>query len=285
MSSVHCTEKRSRAGLIPSDAAAGRVTSSPVNTEWVAAIGGIGATLAGVIVALRQTGEARRLSKLNSSLEADMARLHSDLQTERDERKAQMDRKLNAEDVLTRYREPLAAAAMDLQSRCYNIVHLDFFGKFGSGQERHDDALVTTLFRLAQYLGWTEILRREVQYLSFPEEDDTRRVAQLQSDITRRLASSDADEPLMIWADEQRAIGERMIVRDDGKTYCMGYARFRDDYDACFAALFRRTRPDLTDAAAQQRLRDVQRLLCQLVATLDPKHLRYSKEQLGLSDG
>lgn len=256
-----------------------------MDTALISVIGGIAATVASVGVALRENREAKRLAVLNGSLADESARLSSALETERDERKALLDRKLSAEDVLTRYREPLAAAAMDLQSRCYNIVHLDFFGKFGSGHERHDDALVTTLFRLAQYLGWTEILRREVQYLSFPEEDDTRRVAQLQSDITRRLASSDADEPLMIWADEQRAIGERMIVRDDGKTYCMGYAHFRDDYDACFAALFRRTRPDLTDTAAQQRLRDVQHLLCQLVATLDPKHLRYSKEQLGLSDG
>ena len=254
-----------------------------MDVAWVSAIGGIGATLASVGVALRQTREAKRLAVLNSSLAAEAARLNSALESERDERKALMDRKLNAEDVLTRYREPLAAAAMDLQSRCYNVVNLDFFGRFGSGHERHDDALVTTLFRLAQYFGWTEILRREIQYLSFPEEQDTRRVTQLQGEISRRLASSDADEPLMIWADEQRAIGERMIVREDGKAYCMGYARFRDDYDACFAALFKRTRPDLTDADAQPRLRDVQRLLCELVATLDPRHLRYSKELLGLT--
>ena len=29
----------------------------------------------------------------------------------------------------------------------------------------------TTLFRLAQYFGWTEILRRDIQFLSFPEDD------------------------------------------------------------------------------------------------------------------
>jgi len=256
-----------------------------VDTALISVIGGIGATVASVGVALRENREAKRLAVLNGSLADESARLSSALETERDERKALLDRKLSAEDILTRYREPLAAAAMDLQSRCYNIVHLDFFDKFGSGHERHEDALVTTLFRFAQYFGWTEILRREIQYLSFPEEEDTRRVTQLQGAITRRLASSDVDEPLMIWADEQRAIGERMIVRDDGKAYCMGYARFCDDYEACFAALFKRTRPDLNNADAQARLRDVQGLLCELVATLDPKHLRYSKEMLGLSDG
>lgn len=254
-----------------------------MDTAWVSAIGGIGATLASAAIAVRQTREARRLAVLNGSLAAATERLKSDLTSERDERKAMMDRKLNAEDVLARYCEPLAAAAMDLQSRCYNIVNKDFFGKFGSGHDRHEDALVTTLFRFAQYFGWTEILRREIQYLSFPENKDTRRVARLQGEISRRIASSDADEPLMIWADEQRAIGERMITREDGKAFCMGYARFRDDYDACFAALFERTLPDLADRDAHERLRAIQRLLCQLVATLDPQHLRYSEELLGLT--
>ena len=89
------------------------------------------------------------------------------------------DRELNAEDVLAKYREPLAAAAMDLQSRCYNIVRLGFFQS--STQARALSAAATTLFRFAQYFGWTEILRRDIQYLSFPETVDTKCVAQLQA--------------------------------------------------------------------------------------------------------
>jgi hypothetical protein len=38
---------------------------------------------------------------------------------------------------------------------------------------------MTTLSRFAQYFGWAEILRREIQFLSFPEEQDTRCVAEL----------------------------------------------------------------------------------------------------------
>jgi hypothetical protein len=252
-------------------------------SAWIGAIGGVCATLASVGVALRQTREARRLAILNSGLEADMARLNSDLEAERHERIALKDRELNAEDVLTRYREPLAAAAMDLQSRCYNIVSLRFFERFGGEHERSAEALTTTMFRFAQYFGWTEILRRDVQFLSFPEDEDTRKVARLQSAVARRLALSDADEPLMLWTDEQRAIGERMIVQEGDRSYCMGYARFCDEYDDRFASLCARLRTDLTDPAAAPRLRDAQRLLCELVSTLDKQHLRYSKEDLGLA--
>jgi hypothetical protein len=63
----------------------------------------------------------------------------------------------------------------------------------------------------------------------------------------------------------------------------MGYARFCDEYDGRFASLCARLRADLADPAAAPRLRDAQRLPCELVATLDKGHLRYSKEELGLA--
>ena len=90
--------------------------------ELIAAMGGILATLASLGVALRQTNEARRLATLNSELQQNLARLNSDLETERVVHEKQLERRLNAEDLLARYREPLAAAAFDLQSRCWNIV-------------------------------------------------------------------------------------------------------------------------------------------------------------------
>jgi hypothetical protein len=234
-----------------------------VDAMWTGVIVGLIPTLVAGAIAARQT---RRLARVNF-----------DLETER----RLKDREMNAEDVLTKYREPLAAAAYDLQSRCYNILELDFFGRFGPGHERFEEAQTTTLFRFAQYFGWTEILRRDIQFLSFPEAEETRRVARLQGDITRRLAESKWDEPLMIWADEQRAIGERMIVEEHGKLLCMGYARFCDDYAASFAMLFDRVREDLHHPRAVHRLQGTQQSLCKLVRALDTDKLRYSDKEIG----
>jgi hypothetical protein len=252
-----------------------------VNATGIEFAGGVIATLVSAGVAVRQSLEARRLARLNGELQGNLARLNNDLEIERGERAALLARQLNAEDVLTRYREPLAAAAYDLQSRCYNIVKLNFFEKFDLDHERFGEAQTTTLFRFAQYFGWTEILRRDIQFLSFPEDEDTRCVAQLQSSITRRLASSDDDESLMVWADEQRAIGERMIVHEHDKVLCMGYARFCDEYDVRFAPLCRRLLDDLADPSSVARLRDVQHRLCDLVATLDKRQMRYTTGDLG----
>ena len=260
-----------------------------MDPAWIGFAGGVIGTLASAVIAVRQTRESERLAQLNrgfeeqmarleSKLQADLAVLNDELETERHRRIALLDRDLRAEDVLSKYREPLASAAFDLQSRCYNILALNFFDKFGPGHERFPEAQRTTLFRFAQYFGWTEILRRDIQFLSFPEAEDTRNVSQLQSRVSRRLASSDDDVALMIWADEQRAIGERMIIQEHDKVICMGYARFCDVYDECFEPLFRRILEDLFDPASVKRLRAVQHLLCELVETLDTHRMRYTED-------
>lgn len=198
-------------------------------------------------------------------------------QSKMDERLAELDRAEQAEAVLKRYREPLAAAAFDLQSRLYNILRMDFLEKF-SGEERGEEALTTTLFRLAQYFGWTEILRRDIQFLSFPEDEHTKRVASLQSQIARCFLTDEHGPELMIWNDEQRALGEVMIVEEHGKVLCMGYARFRSDHDGVFAPWRERLRTELSGTRVRDRLREVQHLLCQLVETLDSDRLRYTQD-------
>jgi hypothetical protein len=206
-----------------------------------------------------------------------ITRLSHDLDAEVNRQTALFDRDLRAEEVLTRYREPLAAAAFDLQSRLYNILRLDFLAKFG-GSERGEQALRTTLFRLAQYFGWTEILRRDIQFLSFPEDDDTRRIAHLQSEIARGFLRHHYGPALMIWSDEQRALGERMIVDEHGKVLCMGYATFSDRCDDTFAPWRERLSTELAEESARARLRDVQHLLCELVETLDTRRVRYTQD-------
>jgi hypothetical protein len=227
-----------------------------VAAAWIGFAGGVIAAVISAVVALRQSRLSERLTRLDHELEA---------QTQ-------------AEAVLKRYREPLAAAAFDLQSRLFNILRLNFFGLYGEGSERAEEAHRTTLFRLAQYFGWTEILRRDIQFLSFPEDDETRRVTHLQSEIAKRFLTDAYGPAMMIWGDEQRAIGELMIVEEYGKVLCMGYAKFQAHCHEEFATWHERLRTELRAEPAQERMRAVQHLLCELVETLDPRGLRYAKD-------
>ena len=220
----------------------------------------------GIIVGLMSAGVAMRATR-----EARHAKL--------------LDRQLNAEELLKKFSEPLATAAFDLQSRCYNIVSKGFFRRFGSHHERFPDAVMTTLFRFAQYFGWAEILRREIQYLSFPNKDDqTKVVSRTLGEIAGCLASSDDDERLMMWVDEQRAIGERMIDDEHASgPRCLGYAAFCDAYDERFAQLFERVVHDVAAPGSEARLAKAQHKLCHLVWVLDPAGRRYDKARMKLA--
>jgi plasmid maintenance system antidote protein VapI len=211
----------------------------------VAWIGFAGAVIAALIsgavawrqasLAQRQADMADRLARAQAETQQQLARLQSELQIEQHKREALFERDLRAEDVLATYREPLAAAAFDLQSRIYNILRMDFFDKWANGKARTDAAVDSTLFRLAQYFGWSEILRRKIQFLSFPEDEETRKVARLQADICRCFLTDSYGVNLMLWSDEQRALGEQMIVEENGDVLCMGYARFRTRCEDTFS--------------------------------------------------
>jgi hypothetical protein len=235
--------------------------------ESIGVATGILATIVSAVVALRQARMAKG-----------MAHLNADLQTEVQKRAALFERDLNAEAVMTQFREPLAAAAFDLQSRLYNILELSFFEKFGGDHARCELAEMTTLFRMAQFFGWTEILRREIQFLSFPDDAETTLVIELQGKIASAFLTSDLGHVLMVWGDEQRAIGERMIVEEHDKVLCMGFARFRDEYEARFSSTCDHLRGEFQDEAARPRMCQLQHLLCDLVEVLDTRRVRYTSD-------
>ena len=240
-----------------------RMWGGPMAAAWIGFAGGVLATVISAFVALRQSDMAQKLALLTRKLD--------------DEAKAK--------EILDRYREPLASAAFDLQSRLYNILRMEFLILYGEGKPRADEAIRTTVFRMAQYFGWTEILRRDIQYLSFQNDEVTIAVAKLQAKISyeflkHEVGAEKLAPELMIWTEEQRAIGERMIVEDNGKLRCMGYATFSDHCDDLFAPWCDRLRAELNSEAAQARMRAVQHKLCDLVRLLDEEHVRFSEEFL-----
>lgn len=238
------------------------------------------AATSGIVVALISGGVALRAGRVARTSAESLTLLKDNLDTERARHDKLFDRQLSADDLLKKYSEPLAGAAFDLQSRCYNIVCKGLFQRFGAHHQRFPDAVMTTLFRFAQYFGWSEILRREIQYLSFQKEGVTKSASELMGDIAAAVASSDHDESLMIWVDEQRAIGERMIVEHPNGPRCMGYAAFCDKYDECFAQLFERVALDVAAPASMHRLGKAQNKLCDLVVQLDGEGRRYNKDRM-----
>jgi len=107
--------------------------------------------------------------------------------------------------VLETYRKPLLVAAYELQSNLYNILHnqfLDIYLVWGkSGKEQA--ALRTTLY-VAQFFGWREIIRREIQFLRFQGDEETRKVSRLRREIEGAFSTDALGPQFMIWRIEQR---------------------------------------------------------------------------------
>ena len=186
--------------------------------------------------------------------------------------------------VLAKYREPLILAAYDLQSRLFNILRQDFLGKYYV-QDRQGSRQYTvdhTAYLVGQYFAWTEILRREVQFLQFEEEASTRRVSELLYEVRDAFASDRAElgAPFMIWRGVQNAIGERMVTVEDGQRLCIGYATFVErGADKQFSRWFEDLVRDIDVIAGEPnlRLRELQHRLVDLVTTLDEGGVRFQK--------
>ncbi|MFJ1911137.1 hypothetical protein ACIOGX_04265 [Streptomyces sp. NPDC088147] len=144
-------------------------------------------------------------------------------------------------DYMSRYRDALLWAAFDLQSRIFNILRgyqVDLRGRRGftsafllAGTE--EQALYvkrSTAFLFAEYLGWAEIFRRDLQFLDLGSNRANQRIMFTLNRVSRSLGdahTSDA-ECFRIFRTDQRAIGEIMIDPDSepGDRRCIGYATF-----------------------------------------------------------
>jgi hypothetical protein len=210
-----------------------------------------------------------KVTKLQTSTQLQVPELESKLRVE--ERQSQ-DRSA-AKVVLDRYRGPLLDAAWLLGDRVDNIRNREFFKYLAEGNDRKENAKLSTLFRLAYYPGWREFIRSEVQLLRFENEDDTRLTASFLNNITWVLASDKLDGTwAMLWGDEQRGIGELMIEKpSETSSIVRGHAAFHRDYDKVFALWMERLARDLISTAAvtRNRLQLLQWALYGLVRQLD----------------
>jgi hypothetical protein len=207
----------------------------------------------------------------------------------KDRRDRSRERLNRSELLLAQYSEPLARAAYDLQSRLYNTL-LQGYLKAYYGPDRI--AETSTIWLLAQYLGWVEILRREVQLLDFGDVARTQSFQKHVLSIGEIVAADNIpDGCFRLSRAEQRAIGELMVidrtVRGEVRSDCMGYAEFceRLSQDR-FAQWFRQLRADVTSVAQSDspvaghpRLVRLQNVLLDLIIFLDRDSIRFPENR------
>jgi hypothetical protein len=188
-------------------------------------------------------------------------------------------KKAAAEITVTRYREPLLGAAFEMQARIYNICRGRFFG-----EDRSSYHVDHTLHVFAQYFGWREIIRQEIQFIDLGDAPATKDLTGLLEGVTHAMSATRPSLPInfKLFRGEQRAIGEKMMVpmgtaaQGSINHRCLGYASFvealnRPDFDAWFTKL--RTSIKCLESSDKP---DLGRLsLLDLIDLLDPDCVRF----------
>jgi len=202
-------------------------------------------------------------------------------------RAARVERLSAADEIATRFREPLLQAAFNLETRIYNIVELGFFDRFlgaDSTDSEREYAVVNTMYVFAQYFCWVEIIRRESQFID-PRNDETNRASALGLEaVSHTFADSihTQERYFRLFRGEQRALGEVMLVpvevpRSGAPRWeCLGYASFVQSLEGeQMARWFRTLREDIGEVSRDvanhdRRLRLIQQRLMDIIDIVDP---------------
>lgn len=232
-----------------------------------AAVSVVGAVAAGLMT----TWSAQRTRRYEALIEA--------------QQKAQSKAE-QAEAVLSRYREPLLAAAQNLHSRLYTMVEHNVLAAHlhcGDPELEHY-ARDYTIYVLAEYLCWAEIVRRDMRFLDLGSDEGNREFVRLLEINQLALSNEEFPSSLRLFRGQQRAIGELVMIPTGNPVSAqyesMGYVQFcaRLEDDSAFAKWFARLRGGLDQVANTQaerfRIVSLQNGLVDLIEFLDPQQLR-----------
>jgi hypothetical protein len=187
---------------------------------------------------------------------------------------------------MSKYRDPLLRATIDLQSRLFNIHRNRFLIRAAGESEAYQAyAVQNTLFVIAEYFGWVEVMRREVQFLDLGDIEANRRLSELLLVISKAFGHMKMEPIFRLFHGEQRALGEIMLTTRPTETHtsyeCIGYARFIDKLDEpSFARWFTQLEADIKTLMQSpdlhcQRIVAVHSGLMDLIDFLDPNCVRF----------
>lgn len=207
-------------------------------------------------------------------------------------RAALHDRAAVADEVAVRYREPLLQAAFNLQTRLWYIARQSLWRDlFRAGSPSETEyAVVYTVYLVGQYLCWSEILRREAQFVHPSNRQRDRWVNNAMEEVRETFSTSPRiTEPVLrVFRGEQRAVGEVMMThaaaadRTGPRWDCMGYAAFVKALpEPDVARWFDKLQADVRLLATEpgkhmERLVALQNRLLDLIGLLDPRGDRVS---------
>lgn len=195
-------------------------------------------------------------------------------------------RKYEALRIISRFREPLAHSAFELQSRIFNILLQGLVvAHYTNGTEEEKKYVIrNTAYLIAQFFAWVEIIRRESLFYDLGDINETKNLGKIIDNITNIWLVGELGKSLKIFRGNQRAIGEQMIIETPRGQECIGYSEFyeliKNDSHYFLNKLHVEVKESLEDInPAQKRLILLQSELVKLLDFLDPNKDRFPEDK------
>jgi hypothetical protein len=239
--------------------------------NWIGAASAVISVFGAIVAGVMTTWSNKKARRLDAALQ----------RQEREQTKAEQ-----AELLISRYREPLMLSAQSLQSRLFNAVRDEYLPVYlhHEDEEERRYARDFTVYTLAEYLCWVEIIRRELRFLDLGAEESNREFTRLLLVVTNTMSNQVMPQTqFRLFRGQQRAIGELMMETIPGTHHsdCITYPEFtrRLDEDPTFRTWFRRLLADVdviadSDLDGNKRIIKMQWALIDLIDFLDPDKVR-----------
>lgn len=199
-------------------------------------------------------------------------------------------------EIVSKYSNPILKSAVDLKRRLATYTEGDGLSTYYNRSERDREYTINnTLFLIAEYFCWVEVLNRQVQFLDFGLVEQNQELTKLlrnvglafQADIED--SNDGNDFPFRVYKGEQRAIGEIMLKisseSENRVVGCMGYAEFLQRlHDPDFMKWFTKFKNDLIKNAKEshkydKRLILIHNSLVGLIDFLDPNFVSSPRDE------
>jgi hypothetical protein len=224
----------------------------------------------------RTDANARAIAQLQAANAHDIAQLKIDYD--------KLKTATQHQNEISKFSEPLARSAYDLQSRLYNILKqklIEVYMVHGDNRER-SYVIENTSFLIAQYFCWAELVRREIQFIDLGENQKTLELTRLQDTISSLWLTDEYPRVLRIFAGEQKAIGDALVNIGPQRPECMDYGTFLKSFNKGANPLIDFVRSDVASLdhdlnLATERLTGLQHSLIDLLEMLDPNYIRFPK--------
>ena len=161
-------------------------------------------------------------------------------------------RRIALRTIYLKYRDPITLSGIELCNRLSEMIKYypptycdgDVLTSQPARQEantREDPyfknyKLFSTIYRMCAFLGWLELYRREIVFLDSGHHKINKQLEACEEAIRSDLADGQLNEAddwedwndVLVFREEQRAIGETMIRECDSEYSVIGYGTFRE---------------------------------------------------------